>query len=284
MINMIKADCYRISKSIAMYIGIMIMLLMIGTSIYTVQPGSIGMVSVGDVSTMQTSGIETAFGNITLEEMQTMGISDFRAIMLKIEGYELDRDILAQNMNLYYVFIFVAALAIAADFSNSRIKNTLSSAISRNKYFASKLIFVTAVCLIIFFMNTYITYFANIIFNGSKLSAGIGNVTKASLMQLPAVLALISILNGLAFMLKKPSLFNTVVIPFVMVFQLLLSLAVKLFNINEKYIDYELQIMLGKLAYDPSVSYTVHSYIVCAVIITVFTLLGYLSFRKAEIK
>lgn len=39
MINIIKADFYRVFKSIAIYIGIVVMLFIIGTSIYAVQPG-----------------------------------------------------------------------------------------------------------------------------------------------------------------------------------------------------------------------------------------------------
>lgn len=51
MLNMIKADIYRINKNIAFYIAIAFTLLMIGVSVYMVQPGSVGQASVGDVST-----------------------------------------------------------------------------------------------------------------------------------------------------------------------------------------------------------------------------------------
>lgn len=85
-------------------------------------------------------------------------------------------------------------------------------------------------------------------------------------------------------MAKKTSIFNTVTIPLIIVFQILLNAAAKIFSIKQKYLNFELQIMLNKLANDPSDHYVVQSYLVCAVIIIVFTLMGYLSFRKAEIK
>lgn len=282
MINMIKADFYRVFKSIAIYIGIAIMLFIIGSSIYLVQPGNIGTINVNTVSTNET--YSSPLDDMTLIEMQNLNISDFRKAMLKSEGYELDRNILAQNINLYYVFIFVAALAVAVEFSGGKVKNTLSSAISRNKYFASKTLFVTLICLLIFFANTYITYFANIIFNNKNVASSLGTVTKITFMQLPAILALVSVLNGIAFITKKTSFFNTISIMLVMVFQLLLNFAVMLFDIDEKYANYELQIMLGKLANNPSHSYMAHSYVICAVIIIVCNLLGYLSFKKSEIK
>jgi hypothetical protein len=186
-------------------------------------------------------------------------------------------------MNLYYVFIFVAALAVAVDFSGGSVKNTLSSAISKNRYFISKTLFTTIVCLLIFFANTYISHFAIIIFDNEKFVASLGTVTKVTLLQLPAILALVSILNGLAFTVKKTAVFNTVSIPLVMVFQTVMGLVSSFVDI-EKYMDYELQVMLGRLAYNPSNSYILHSYIICLVIIVVFTAMGYFAFKKSEIK
>jgi ABC-type transport system involved in multi-copper enzyme maturation permease subunit len=278
MINMIKADFYRIFKGIGIYIGIGIMLLIIGISVYVIEPGSVGMVSATSEETY-SSPIE----DMSYEEIQNFTMAEYRKAMLKTDGFALDREMLANNMNLYYVFIFVAALAVAVDFSGGSVKNTLSSAISKNKYFASKSLFTTIVCLLIFFANTYISHFAIIIFDNEKFVASLGTVTKVSLMQLPAILALISILNGLAFTLKKTAFFNTASIPLVMVFQTVMGFVSAFVDI-EKYTDYELQLMLGKLAYNPSDSYILHSYIICFVIIVVFTAMGYFAFKKSEIK
>jgi ABC-type transport system involved in multi-copper enzyme maturation permease subunit len=276
---MIKADFYRIFRGIGIYIGIGIMLLIIGISVYAIEPGSLGT-----TATPSNESYSTPIDNMTTEELQNFNMTDYRKLMLKSDGFELDRAMLANNMNLYYVFIFVAVLAVAADFSLGSVKNTLSSAISRNKYFLSKTLFTTLVCLLIFFANTYLSHFAIIAFDNEKFTASLGTITKVSLMQLPAILALISILNGLSFVVKKTSIFNTIAIPLVMIFQLLLSFTIKIFNIDEKYMSYELQTMLSKLAYNPSDSYLVHSYIICFVLIAVFTALGYFSFRKTEIR
>ena len=250
----------------------------LGIDIYTVQPGSLGVhVTAG-------ATVENEISNMSYEEIQALKISEFREIMLRTKGYALDKDILACNMNLYYIFIFVAAVIVAAEFSGSTIKNTLSSVINRNRYFLSKVVFASLCCLGFFFLNTYIMYFANILFNNKALASGSGVVTKITLLQLPPILALASILTGLAFILKKTAVFNTIAIPLMMVIQLLLNLMGIFLKIKEEWMAYELQQMLVLLTGDPSGSYILHSYLVCAVIIVVFYSIGYLSFKKAEIR
>lgn len=279
MINMIRADFYRIFKGLGIYIGIAIMFLIIGISVYTIEPGSLGTtVTVSDDS------YSTPLEEMSYDEMQNFTMTDYRKLMLKTDGFELDRAMLANNMNLYYIFIFVSALAVAVDFSGGSVKNTLSSAISKRKYFVSKTLFTTLLCLLIYFANTYISYFAIKIFDNSKFVSSLGTVTKISLVQLPAILALIAILNGIAFAVKRTAIFNTVSIPLVMVFQLVLNMLITVFGVDEKYMNYELQTMIGKLAYSPSDSYVMHSYIICLAIIVVFTAVGYFAFKKSEIK
>lgn len=278
MINMLKADFYRVIHSKGIYIAFFILLLFIGFDIYIVQPGTIAMqVDTGNAAKNEMT-------DMTSEQLQDLSMSDMRKIMLNTKGYELDRDILACNMNLYYIFIFVAAVVIAAEFSGNTIKNTLSSAISRRRYFLSKVFFVNICCLMIFFLNTYIMYFANILFNNRDLASDLATITQISLLQVPPVLALVSILTGLAFLLKRTAVFNTIAIPLVMVFQLLLNLAGMIFKIKEEWLGYELQRMLVNLTHDPSGSYVLKSYLVCAMIFAVFYLAGYLAFKKSEIK
>lgn len=278
MINMIKADTYRIVRSTGIYIALALMLLMIAMSIYVVEPGRI-MVNVNT-----NTVVENDLSNMSYDEVQDLSLSDYRKLMLKTKGYQLDRDILAYNMNLYYIFIFVAVLVVTMDFSGSCAKNTLSSAISRKKYFLSKLASVTLCCMVLFFLNTYIVYFANIIFNNKNLASDIGTVTKISLLQLPPILALVSFLTGLAFVLKRTAIFNTITIPFFLIGQTLLSFAFAAFKIPDKYFNYEVQKMLVNLADDPSKEYILKSFLLCAVVIVVCNVAGWMFFRKAEIK
>ncbi len=278
MINMLKADFYRLVRSKGIYFAILILLLFIGIDIYSVSPGSIALhIDTGTV-------VENELSDMTRDELQELSMGDMRNMMLNTKGYALDRDIIACNINLYYIFIFVAAIVIAVEFSGNTVKNTLSSAISRHRCFLSKVVFVNICCLALFFLNTYVMYFANILFNNKNLASSLETITEVTLLQLPPILALVSILTGLAFILKKTSVFNTVAIPLIIVFQLLLSLFATFFKIKEEWLGFELQEMLVKLTSNPSDSYVWKSYLVCAVIIVAFYLAGYLSFKKTEIK
>lgn len=281
MLNMIKADFYRLIRSKGIYIAFFLLLLMIGIDIYMVEPGYIGTVN----QTIDTGAvIENEMSDMTSEEIQSLSIGEIRGIMLNTKGYALDRDILSCNMNLYYIFIFVVVIVIAVEFSGNTIKNTLSSAISRRRYFLSKVLFSNICCLVLFFLNTYIMYFANILFNNKELASELGIITKVTMLQIPPILALISILTGLAFVLKKTAVFNTVVIPLMIVFQIVLNLVAVVFKLKEEWLGYEIQGMLARLTNDPSQSYVLKSYLVCAVIFVVFYLAGYLAFKKSEIK
>ena len=283
MINMLRADFYRLIRSMGFYIAILILLLMIVPSIYFVEPGYIGL-SGGTLSAAEASSAQNELDEMSYEEIQALNSSELRKIMLKTEGYELDRAMLTANINLYYIFIFFAAIILTVDFSGSSVKNTLASAISRNKYYCAKLSFISICCTAILFLNTYIVYFANILFNNKNLASSLGTVTKISLRQLPAMLALASILTGIGFMVKKTSIFNTITIPLILLFQIVLNLTATIFKIKDEYLYYEFQLMIGRLANNPSDSYVLHSYLVCAAVIVIFNVLGYLSFKKAEIK
>ena len=283
MFNMIKSDVYRITKHAAFYIAAVIILFMIGISVYVVEPGSVGLVSTGDVSTAPMSG-GNVYENMSYEEMKNLTVSKMRELALNRGGYELDRAVLSANANLYYVFIFIAVLAITVDFSAGSVKNTLSSAISRRKYFLSKTALVFLVCLVLFFFNTYVLYFANLIVNGGKVSSDLWTVTKVSLTQLPPMLAIMGVLVGIAFMVKKTSAFNVIAIPLLMVFQLLLSLVCKLFSLDSKIFQYELQVMIRSLADNPSSGYLMRCCLYCGVLLAVFLGVGYASFRKSEIR
>ena len=277
MLNMIKSDFYRISKSIAIYIAFAFLIFMAAMDIYFVEPGSVG------VHMTSEAVVENDLNEMSREELNELSSKEFREIMLRTQGYALDKDVLAANINLYYVFIFAAAVIVTVDFSGSCVKNTLSSAISRRKYFFSKLVAVSLCSLAFLFLNTYMIYFANIIFNNKNLASDIGTVTKITLLQIPPIFALVSILTGFAFMFKKTAIFNTVTIPFFMIVQILLSLTAFM-KIPEEIYDLELQRMISKLAFEPSTDYVLKSYAVCAGIIILFNLAGWFVFKKSEIR
>lgn len=283
MLNMIKADFYRMVRSRAIYIAVILMLFMLAMDIYTVESGSIYLslsVNTGEQAEMSSEPTQTDG-----RQPSTLNIADYRKMRLKeLTGYSLDKEILACNMNLYYFFIFVAAVAVAADLSGSCAKNTLASVISRKKYFLSKLLFVMLGCVMLCFLNTCCMYFGNLLFNGRNLASDFGSILRITLLQLPPLLALAGILTGFAFLFKRMSIFLAVVIPFAMIAQTALNFLRLLLQLPADAMNYELQTMIARLAMDPSPAYILQSYAVCVGVILLFGALGWFSFRKAEIR
>ena len=122
MFNIIKSDLYRIVKSKGFYIVIGVVIIMAIVSVISMSAGHIGL-SVG--SSVDVTDVETLS---KISSAKSLG--EFRDIMKSLGAFKLDREIIGQNVNLYYMFIVFVVIILTKDFSNKSIKNTLSSAIS----------------------------------------------------------------------------------------------------------------------------------------------------------
>lgn len=278
MINLIRSDLYRILKGKAIYILIIIIVLVSLISVVLMEPGSISMSIT--TNTSDTSNVE-----LTNDLENADSISEYRRIMKEEGAFALDKEIIGNNINMYYVFIVVVVLAITTDFSNKSIKNSLSSAISRKEYYLSKLILTLILSTFFIFFNNYISYILNYFINGQGFYSSVTDIIKLTLIQIPMLYGIISFLVGLAFVLRKTSTFNTIAIPFIMLFQVVCSGLIGILKINmDFYMNYELQNALVNLVSNPSLKYILYCLILGIVYMIVFNIVGYLSFNKAEIK
>ena len=156
MLNIIKSDLFRILRGKAIYIIFVVIILMNILSIVSMTTPNIG-ISIGN------SGIVDINDTELLQRLsEAKSIGEYRDIMKSQGNYELDKAIIGQNSNLYYFFIAVVVVVLCADFSNKSIKNTLSSAISKRKYYFSKLILIMGIGTVIVLFNNYFSYFLNI--------------------------------------------------------------------------------------------------------------------------
>lgn len=280
MINMIKADLYRVFRGKGIYLAILLAVIMASSSIYVMQPGYIGLTSSDTISGDSMVDDETG-----LELSATNSISKTRKILKETSGYPLDSAIIGTNVNLYYMFIIIVVGVLVTDLSHSTAKNTLSSAISKKKYYLSKLFTCCLLCIGLVLLNNYGTYIFNRLINGAKFSSGIEKITKYTLVQLPIMCGIISLLVCMAFLLRKTAAFNAVSIPFVMAAQIVIMGVSALFSIKSNHImEYEYQFMLSNLVTDTSLSYIMKSITLAIIYIVVFNILGYNVFRKSEIK
>ena len=277
MLNIIKSDLFRILRGKAIYIVILVMLVAQIMCVLTMSPGHIGMnVNVG--STQINS-------DMTRELMTANKISEVREIMKRYSASEIDKSIIGGNANLYYFFIVVVVIVLTMDFSNKSVKNTLSSAISRKKYYLAKLILAIVLGTVLIFINNYATYILNYFINGGRFVSDLWSFTKVALIQLPLLYGLISLLTCIAFVFRKTSIFNTISIPLIMLVQFIGMAIITLFKINgELFYNYEVQFALARLAENPANDYIIKCAALGVVYIVVFNLIGYFTFKKAEIK
>ncbi len=199
--------------------------------------------------------------------------------------FDLDSDIIAENGNLYYVFIVVVSIILVCDFSHKTIKNTLSSSVSRKKYYISKMLLIYIISTILIFFNVYLNHFLNLIVNGTGFTSSIGLITKQTLTQLPLMYGIISLLTCMAFIFKKGAIFNSISIPLILVIQLLASAVVSLLKVNaDWFYNYEFQFALRNLINNPTDTYILKCSLLGLAYIVIFNILGYYSFKKTEIK
>lgn len=277
--NMIKADLYRIFKGKAIYICLLIILFAGFISALSVSPGHVGL------SVSQNTN-EVINDPEFVEKMQnTNSLGDLRELMLSHGAFALDKEILGQNVNLYYLFIVITVIVLCSDFSNRTIKNTLSSSVSRKKYYFSKLctIFILATALLLF--NNISTVIIVYLIDGKDFISPIHSILKLTVIQLPLIYGIISLLIGLGFVAGKTSTFNTISIPLIMVVQLIGFAIINLFRIKaDWFYDYEIQFALAKLATDVQNSYIIKCALLGLTYIVVFNLIGYFVFKRKEIK
>lgn len=210
---------------------------------------------------------------------------EYRNIIKNHGAFELDRQIIGQNGNLYYFFIVIVVISLSTDFSNKSIKNTLSSAITRKQYYLSKLVLILFLGTLFILFNNYVSYFLNLIINGTDFAMPFIEVAKITLLQLPLLYGIISLLICFAFVLQRTALFNTISISFIIVLQILVMGITNLFKIKQNWLyDYEFQSALAKLADSPTNKYIIICAVLGIVYIVLFNIIGYNIFKKCEIK
>ncbi len=276
MLNIMKADLYRILKGKAIYITILVIILWAVISVVAMQAGTI------------SAGVTTTSEEIDYELIEklnnTNSISEYREIMKESGEFNLDSDIIAENGNLYYIFIVVVSIILVCDFSHKTIKNTLSD-ISRKKYYISKILLIYLLSTILIFFNVYFNHFLNLIVNGSGFTSSIGILTKQTIIQLPLMYGIISLLTCLSFVFKKGAIFNSISIPLIIVIQLLASVLMSILKVNaDWFYNYEFQFALRNLVNNPTSIYILKCALLGLAYIIIFNIIGYYSFKKTEIK
>ena len=138
---------------------------------------------------------------------------------------------------------------------------------------------------ILILINNYAIYFLNIPINGIKFSTNFIEFTKLTLLQLPIMYGIISLLVCIAFITRKKAIYNSIAIPLIIVVQLILMGIIALFKLDSSIMtNWEIQYILSNLVENPTTKYIIKTFLLGAAYILIFNIIGYVSFKKAEIK
>ena len=277
MLNIIKADLFRILKGKGIYIIIILLFLLSLMSAYTVSPLNVGLNVSGD--TTENYGLSDEW----LEKLYSVkSMSETRDILINHGHYEVDVANVVHNNNMYYFFIAVVVFVLCCDFSNGTIKNTVSTNISKKKYYFSKLLLAIGLGTIITFLNVYFAYFSNLFMNGNNFVSSLSNITLLTIRQLPLLYAIISVLITIAVIVRKTSIYNGISIPLLMLFQLILGF-MNTFNLPKWIYNYEFETALGKLCLNPTNTYIMQTLSLWTIVFIITTIIGNSYFKKREI-
>lgn len=216
MINLIKADLYRIFRGKGIYITLAFLFLL---------------------CFLQTIGEMASIG-ITSSSME--GTTD---AVYQMVGSNVPFAIMSSIDNMLYILLPVIIFISAVDFSSGAAKNVLASGVSRTQYYFSKLILSMLFCLAmavgsIVIPTVIVSLFKG--FGGSFDRAFIRQVLTVFGLQLFLLLTVTSIGTFFAFATRSTAKVNGLYLAFCL---LPLLFIVLLFGISEsfaKLMDYEL--------------------------------------------
>ena len=137
MLNIIKADMYRIFRGKGFYITIILLFVTIA---------------------LQTAvSSKAAVGIYNTEEAEIDTIEEFTEEVLlapeKFKGNTAAFEMMENTDTLLYFLLPFIIFIAAADFSTDTVKNVLSNGVPRVKYYLSKLILSCAFCLLFLLLN-----------------------------------------------------------------------------------------------------------------------------------
>ena len=180
MLNMAKADLYRLVRSKGTYICLAIMAVLYAGALVT---DSFAVITAGyDPSRYFDS------------------------------SYQTDLRMAGCNANYYFLMLFPVSILLISDFSSQTIKNTLSSVTTKTKYFVFKFLAVQCVSIVYFLLGNSAYYVIRRLIYGSAKASAASEYFSVIFWQLPTFIATTSVFVLLAFIIRKSAMFNTIII------------------------------------------------------------------------
>lgn len=286
MINLLKADLYRLLRSRLFYVCIILMAVYTLYNIWSLVPLTfIGVPDAGQMNKIESEYLDPYMKEAGIDKISA---SARREIILTAEWYKSDRLFLAQNYLLYYFLVIVAMSSAIDDVSEGCIRNTISSNTGRKKYYLAKNLFVLMVGLTTLIFGNTMIYILNRIINGSVHASDIGTVCFITLFQIFPMVLYSNFIVMISLNVRKKFKSLLILLPADFLIFILLYMVAGLYGlIDDKVILYVLACIPRIIVADMSV-YT-NSYLLivpeifnCTVASAAFYLIGYKIFGRRE--
>jgi|GEM_PF-346655 len=295
MLNIIKADLYRITRGKGLYITLSVFVTFMLLMTFSMGQGSIGV----DMDSIENPD---QYSEMTLENGETVLMYDPGVI--DMNGYLAPFELASSTDNAIWFILPFLVFFITSDFANGAVKNLLSSGSSRLKYYGAKIILMTGVTIALWLLYILIPivtatiwrgfggksdeYFLWEVFNIYPPDANfLWEVLKIYLPQLYLMYAVTFIGMFIAFAFRRTATLNTLYIV-TMFAPALVSFIVNGYNkkLGELLLKWNITTNIQMFGYPngavpPSLP---RALILGSVVITAGAVGGILLFRRAEIK
>ena len=291
MLNLIKADLFRISKD-KLWIAVIIVVLIVFTIPSTYTLSGMGGLSMYDQGVYLDEYVESRLPDYGVEYAYELTTAQYREIVFSLDGYKTDINIIGgAYIPLFEMIIILEVLLVTRDFSIHSIKNTLSSPVNRKTYFFAKYAAIMMLSFVMLIAVNLSVWISNIIINGAVRAIPFGTLILYTFLTLIPLTAFVSLVHCVAFLIRKSLPFCLATIcTALFASNLFVSLSFMLGGGDTKFvrlITYFLSSMYSGVTCtndEEYVKYLITSILICVILTAGSLAGGYLFFRKREIK
>ena len=281
MMNIIRADIYRIVRGKGIYITLIVLLAVIALQVI----GGANMNAGVNINTIENYGMN----------LDDIGADDFNAESFNLAdmfqpptGREAPFQAMEATSNILYILLPLLIFISVADFSSGSARNTLAGGVPRGRYFLSKLILSCIFCALLLVIYVLFSIIAATLwsgFGGALDGKYILDVVKIFLPQLFLCLAGACVGNFFAFLFRSAAV-TGIYIAFLLIPSILILILSLMSRWFERLFDYELTSSIGSLVQINTMSSweIAKTLLVGAVYIILAIAGGFAIFKKAEIK
>ena len=255
MLNMAKADLYRLIRSKGTYICLVVIAVMYAAALFS---DSFAIIGTG-----------------------------YDPSRYFDDSFQKDLRMVGCNSNYYFLLLFPVSILLLSDFGSSTLKNTLSSVTTKTKYYVFKFLAVQCVSIVYFLFGNTAYYVVRRLIYGSGKATAAADYFSVVLWQLPTYIATASIFVMLAFVIRKTAVFNTLIILVPSVYTVTIGTLLEIKKTRgfaEKYlVDYDFTNIYQYIAASRSTSFHMEVAVISFIIAAAAFIGGVYLFNRSEI-